>query len=48
MKLDLPLFTGGNDAAEAARALADAGIDGSYTFEGPTDVFIPLARAAGQ
>jgi probable F420-dependent oxidoreductase len=47
MKLDLPLSTGGPDAADAARLLADAGIDGTYTFEGPTDVFIPLARAAG-
>lgn len=47
MKLDLPLSVGGDDAADAARLLADAGIDGSYTFEGPTDVFIPLARAAG-
>jgi probable F420-dependent oxidoreductase len=47
MKLDLPLSTGGDDAALAAGVLAEAGIDGAYTFEGPTDVFIPLARAAG-
>jgi probable F420-dependent oxidoreductase len=47
MKLDLPLSTGGFDAAEAAQTLAEAGVDGAYTFEGPTDVFVPLARAAG-
>ena len=43
MKLDLPLSTGGDDAASAARALADAGVDGAYSFEGPADVFVPLA-----
>ncbi len=47
MKLDVPLSVGGHDAADAARALAEAGIDGTYTFEGPNDVFVPLARAAG-
>ena len=47
MKLDLPLHTGGADARDAARLLADAGVDGAYSFEGPNDVFVPLARAAG-
>jgi probable F420-dependent oxidoreductase len=47
VKLDLPLSVGGADAAEAARRLAEAGVDGAYAFEGPNDVFVPLARAAG-
>jgi len=33
-------------AAEEARVLADAGVDGVFTFEGPHDVFVPLALAA--
>jgi probable F420-dependent oxidoreductase len=45
--LDLPLFCGGPDPAGAAQVLADAGVAGAYTFEGPNDVFVPLARAAG-
>ena len=34
------------DAAESARMLERAGIDGVFTFEGPHDVFLPLALAA--
>jgi probable F420-dependent oxidoreductase len=34
------------DAASAADRLADAGFDGAFTFEGPHDVFLPLALAA--
>ncbi len=33
-------------AADEARTLADAGVDGVFTFEGPHDVFVPLALAA--
>ena len=33
-------------AAAAADQLADAGFDGAFTFEGPHDVFLPLALAA--
>ena len=47
MKLDVPLYVGGPDARAAAVSLADAGVSGSFTFEGPEDVFVPLARAAG-
>ncbi len=32
--------------ADRAGALADAGFDGLFTFEGPADVFFPLAEAA--
>jgi probable F420-dependent oxidoreductase len=34
------------DAADEARRLEAAGVDGVFTFEGPHDVFIPLALAA--
>jgi probable F420-dependent oxidoreductase len=34
------------DAAAVAERLADAGFDGAFTFEGPHDVFLPLALAA--
>ncbi len=34
------------DAVESARALERAGVDGVFTFEGPHDVFLPLALAA--
>jgi len=34
------------DAADAARSLESAGVDGVFTFEGPHDVFVPLALAA--
>lgn len=35
------------DAADEAARLARAGADGVFTFEGPHDVFLPLALAAG-
>lgn len=47
MRLDLPLHVGGPDGRHAAELLAEAGVSGAYSFEGPEDVFIPLARAAG-
>lgn len=34
------------DAGSEARRLEAAGVDGVFTFEGPHDVFIPLALAA--
>ncbi len=47
MKVDLPLTGPAADAPDAARALADVGIDGVFTFEGAHDPFVPLIRAAG-
>lgn len=35
------------DAAREAAALADAGVDGVFTFEGAHDGFVPLTLAAG-
>ena len=35
-------------AADRARDLAAAGIDGLFTFEGNSDVFFPLVHAAAQ
>lgn len=46
MKLDVPLHDV-SAAADDARALAEVGVSGAFTFEGPNDVFVPLARAAG-
>lgn len=45
MKLDTQLF-GLGEAATRASALADLGLDGAFTFEGPHDVFTPLVLAA--
>lgn len=45
MKLDTSIY-GLTDAAERARELEEAGLDGVFTFEGPHDVFVPLALAA--
>lgn len=39
------MYTVGDAAAEA-RALAAAGVDGAFSFEGPHDVFLPLALAS--
>lgn len=36
-----------HDVAARAEALAAAGVDGIFTFEGPHDVFLPLVLAAG-
>ena len=41
MLLDVPLHV-----ADVA-SLVDAGVGGAFAFEGPGDVFVPLARAAG-
>ncbi|KAF0969302.1 MULTISPECIES: TIGR03617 family F420-dependent LLM class oxidoreductase [Gordonia] len=46
MRIHTALF-GPQQAAERARALRDAGIDGIFTFDGPHDVFSPLFGAAG-
>ncbi|NYJ02816.1 putative F420-dependent oxidoreductase [Nocardioides thalensis] len=48
MKLDLRLDGRPDEALARARELADAGADGLFTFEGPHDVFLPLAAVAGQ
>ena len=45
MKLDTAIY-GLADAAERAHELEEAGLDGVFTFEGPHDVFVPLALAA--
>lgn len=47
MLLDLQLDARPDRAAERARELAVTGIAGLFTFEGPHDVFLPLASAAG-
>lgn len=47
MLLDVQLDARPDQAAARARALVDAGVDGLFTFEGPHDVFLPLAAAAG-
>ena len=45
--LDLQLDARPDAAADRARHLVAAGADGLFTFEGPHDVFLPLAAAAG-
>jgi probable F420-dependent oxidoreductase len=47
MKIDAPLPADITDVAAAARELRTAGASGAFTFEGPHDVFMPLALAAG-
>ncbi|WP_433153697.1 hypothetical protein ACQPZ8_21070 [Actinomadura nitritigenes] len=47
MTLDVQLDGRPDAAAERARALIAAGVDGLFTFEGPHDVFLPLIVAAG-
>ncbi|MCW2765612.1 MAG: F420-dependent oxidoreductase [Nocardioides sp.] len=47
MLLDVQLDARPDHAADRARELAGAGIAGLFTFEGPHDVFLPLASAAG-
>ena len=45
VKLDTQLFGLGEAQARAA-VLAELGLDGVFTFEGPHDVFTPLVLAA--
>ena len=47
MLLDLQLDARPDHAANRARELTGTGIAGLFTFEGPHDVFLPLASAAG-
>jgi probable F420-dependent oxidoreductase len=46
--LDLQLDASPDRSFERARELVDAGAAGLFTFEGPHDVFLPLAAAAGR
>ena len=46
MKVDALLMVRPPDVAARAEALAATGVDGLFTFEGPHDVFLPLALAA--
>ncbi|MCW2856708.1 MAG: uncharacterized protein JWR52_2323 [Marmoricola sp.] len=46
MLLDVQLDARPDQAAERARHLVAAGVDGLFTFEGPHDVFLPLIVAA--
>ncbi|MFZ4518902.1 MAG: TIGR03617 family F420-dependent LLM class oxidoreductase [Microthrixaceae bacterium] len=45
MQVLAPVY-GLTDAGDSARRLVAAGVDGVFTFEGPHDVFLPLALAA--
>lgn len=47
MLLDVQLEASPDKAADRARELITAGVSGLFTFEGPHDVFLPLAAAAG-
>ncbi|MCW2782076.1 MAG: class F420-dependent oxidoreductase [Marmoricola sp.] len=46
MRIDIQLDARPDAAAGRAAALAATGVDGLFTFEGPHDVFLPLALAA--
>lgn len=48
MLLDLQLDARPDGVRERARELVGAGAAGLFTFEGPHDVFLPLAAVAGQ
>lgn len=48
MLLDLQLDGRPDQALTRARELTEAGATGLFTFEGPHDVFLPLAAVAGQ
>lgn len=47
MKLDALLLAPPTEVPSRAEALAAAGVDGLFTFEGPHDPFFPLVQAAG-
>lgn len=44
--VDVQLVAAPDKASARARALAETGVDGLFTFEGPWDVFAPLVLAA--
>jgi probable F420-dependent oxidoreductase len=46
MRVDTQLTAPLGAVSEQARRLRDAGFDGVFTFEGPSDVFFPLVEAA--
>ncbi|MGB6057017.1 MAG: TIGR03617 family F420-dependent LLM class oxidoreductase [Microthrixaceae bacterium] len=46
MLIDALLMAKPHDVSRRAEALAAAGVDGIFTFEGPHDVFLPLTLAA--
>lgn len=46
LKVDVRLAESVLGAAERAQVLERLGVDGAFTFEGPHDVFLPLAAAA--
>jgi probable F420-dependent oxidoreductase len=46
VKVDTLLMAPPTDVARRAEELAATGVDGLFTFEGPHDVFLPLALAA--
>lgn len=46
MKLDTLIMAPPAELRRRAEALAATGVDGLFTFEGPHDVFLPLAMAA--
>lgn len=46
MKVDALLMAPPAEVARRADELAETGVDGLFTFEGPHDVFLPLALAA--
>ena len=46
MRIDTALMGSLGEVPGRARALADAGFDGVFTFEGNADVFFPLVLAA--
>ncbi|MDH6245768.1 TIGR03617 family F420-dependent LLM class oxidoreductase [Mycobacterium sp. OTB74] len=48
MRVQLQIDGAPRRAADHARELADLGVDGVFTFEGPHDVFLPLVAAAGK
>lgn len=47
LPVDVLLMAPPAEVADRARALAATGVAGLFTFEGPHDVFLPLALAAG-
>ncbi|GAA4109807.1 LLM class F420-dependent oxidoreductase [Nocardioides fonticola] len=47
MKVEIQLDAAPTEAAQRAAELAATGVHGLFTFEGPHDVFLPLALAAG-